>query len=405
MIRCASSLRAVPPATTLERACRWGVALGVTRVTEITRLDRIGIPVCVAVRPGARPGSLCVSAGKGLTVLEARVGAWMEAIEFALAEPRAAEMEVHEATARDVLDGHTRPDAILDFCPVLTAEIPLDAPLPCVAADELVSGAQALVPAEIVFLPPDSRAPSRYFTAGSNGLASGNTLLEATVHGLAELIERDICAFHSLRDRSVSVRIASLPPPASDLAAAVHEASLRLIVRHLPNEFGLPCFSALMIDREAHSPCFVNGGFGCHPHRDIALVRAICEAAQSRLSVIHGGRDDLTDQARRFRGRDETRQQDYWSRACAMSATREREIDADAVVDRAGEAQNLSSAYEVLAESLLRAGMGLICRIALTRPGDELQVVRIVAPGLEEFNAFTPRVGRRLRDHVSRAAS
>ena len=44
--------------------------------------------------PTAAPGSLCVNAGKGLRSIEAEVGAYMEAIEFALAEPGASNVAV-----------------------------------------------------------------------------------------------------------------------------------------------------------------------------------------------------------------------------------------------------------------------------------------------------------------------
>ena len=57
-----------------------------TRVTDITRLDWAGVPVYASIRPEAYPGSLCVNAGKGVTPLEAQVGAYMEAIEYAFAE-------------------------------------------------------------------------------------------------------------------------------------------------------------------------------------------------------------------------------------------------------------------------------------------------------------------------------
>src|SRR5689334_12365620 len=82
-----SSLRAVPVETTIDAAQQASRLLGITRVTDITRLDRIGIPVFASIRPGAQRGSLCVHAGKGLTLLEAMASAWMEAIEFAMAEP------------------------------------------------------------------------------------------------------------------------------------------------------------------------------------------------------------------------------------------------------------------------------------------------------------------------------
>jgi len=149
-----SSLRAVPPEVTLARARAMSRALGITRVTDVTRLDRVGIPVYASIRPSARPGSLCVNAGKGLHPIEAQVGAYMEAIEYALAEPGvAAHLAIVKATARDVLDGQTRPTAVLDLCPRMGHEVRLDARMPSVEATEVRSGRRALVPAELVFLP------------------------------------------------------------------------------------------------------------------------------------------------------------------------------------------------------------------------------------------------------------
>jgi ribosomal protein S12 methylthiotransferase accessory factor len=105
-----SSLRSAEPETTLARARRRAGPLGITRVTDITRLDRAGIPVYASIRPGAAAGSLCVNAGKGLRPIEAEVGAYMEAIEFALAEPGASHVTTVRATARDVLDGRHGPE-------------------------------------------------------------------------------------------------------------------------------------------------------------------------------------------------------------------------------------------------------------------------------------------------------
>ena len=81
--RLSSSLRELPLNETLRRARGMARGLGISRVTDITRLDRVGVPVYVSIRPGAQPGSLCVNAGKGMHPLEAQVGAYMEAIEFA----------------------------------------------------------------------------------------------------------------------------------------------------------------------------------------------------------------------------------------------------------------------------------------------------------------------------------
>src|SRR4051795_11994988 len=56
--------RAVPPAETLARVRPLMARMGITRLGNITGLDRIGIPVAVAVRPNSR--SVSVSQGKGL---------------------------------------------------------------------------------------------------------------------------------------------------------------------------------------------------------------------------------------------------------------------------------------------------------------------------------------------------
>ena len=63
-----SSIRARAIAQTLEYAKALAAELGITRVTDTTRLDRAGVPVFASIRPGADVGSLCVNAGKGLTL-------------------------------------------------------------------------------------------------------------------------------------------------------------------------------------------------------------------------------------------------------------------------------------------------------------------------------------------------
>src|SRR5439155_960795 len=59
-------------------------AIGITRVANITGLDRIGIPVVTVCRPNAR--SLSVSQGKGVTLAAARASGLMEATELYHAE-------------------------------------------------------------------------------------------------------------------------------------------------------------------------------------------------------------------------------------------------------------------------------------------------------------------------------
>ena len=70
---------------------------GVTRVAHVTGLDRIGIPVVMAVRPNA--WSVSVAMGKALLADDAEVSAIMEAIEG-----------YHAETVRPVLAGSSHSD-------------------------------------------------------------------------------------------------------------------------------------------------------------------------------------------------------------------------------------------------------------------------------------------------------
>lgn len=400
-----SSLRAVAPEVTLARAREKARALGITRVTDITRLDRVGIPVYASIRPSAPYGSLCVNAGKGLHAIEAQVGAYMEAIEFAMAEPGASrQVRVERATARDVLDGRRRPEAVLDLCPKLGAQVRLDAPLDCVRADDVVSGERTLVPAELVFLPyrPSARFRSLFGTS-SNGLSSGNGVREATVHGLCELVERDVRAFEAVRDTSAPVDLATVQGAGRALVDTIRDAGLELYVRTARNAFGLPYFFAVIHDPDACAPHLLNGGFGCHPHRSVAFVRAVSEAAQSRLSFIHGGRDDLADHQARFAGWSTARKRAFVRGVIARAAAGDA-VPMDWVHDAVAEATTVERCEALLLERLRALGFDRVYRVVFTEADEPLQVVRVIVPRLEMFHESLARVGPRLRDHARAAA-
>ena len=71
--------RVAAPIETLARVRPHMARLGITRLGNITGLDRIGIPVAIAVRPNSR--SVSVSQGKGLDLPQAMASALMEANE------------------------------------------------------------------------------------------------------------------------------------------------------------------------------------------------------------------------------------------------------------------------------------------------------------------------------------
>ena len=167
---------------------------------------------------------------------------------------------------------------------------------------DLLRGEPCWVPAEIVHT--DYTLPQRdgYFLAGSNGLASGNHLIEAINAALYELVERDAFALWTAQSWR---RRASYAPSTSPLSATRIAARSSPDMRRprSPSGFGMsrPILASLRFSAKSaifrpaiRSGCDRFHGSGCHADRAIALVRALTEAAQTRLTYIAGIRDDLS---------------------------------------------------------------------------------------------------------------
>ncbi|MGW6732450.1 YcaO-like family protein [Streptomyces sp. NPDC055013] len=357
--------RTVAPEETWERIRPMLPRYGVTRVADVTGLDDIGIPVFQAVRPASR--TVAVSQGKGLTPHAARVSAAMEAIELWHAEnltspstPRAANsLDLPYLLARlDLAEGSLLHDGL---------------PLHWLEGDGLLSGASIPVPETAVRLDHTYRAEwtPPLFRTTSNGLASGNTVTEATAHALAELCERDALARLRARPRADWCRLDLGSVDAPDCrnllglyAAAQVSVEVVIADRHPA------CFEA-RIRSEAHPVTYT--GAGCHLDPAIALSRALTEAAQSRLTAITGARDDLppllyrpADGRTRTAEDVGTRTTAWWTAPTAGGFDTDVRTLADLIADRTG------------TEPI---------RVTLPSP-TAIPVVKVLAPGLA-FDART----------------
>ncbi len=262
---------------------------GITRLADVTGLDDLGIPVVMAVRPLA--ATLSVAQGKGATLALAKVSAAMECIEFWHAE-RAVPPPVEVGTPAAGLSlSYQVQDLEQDKWALLTEYSILD----WIEARSAVDSRLLLVPRSAVQVGRFSRdewtpgAPS----AGTNGLAAGNTRAEAIVHALYEVIERD--AATSLARQPVPARTyldpGSVTGYCGELIARVRGAGAWLELVAAPNQFPLPCFAAYLWREDFAS---VAVGAGAHSDPAVALSRAVTEAAQARLTAIAGTRDDLS---------------------------------------------------------------------------------------------------------------
>lgn len=126
-------------------------AYGITRLADLTPLDRLSIPVFCATTPLAR--DLTTHMGKGLTERAARLSCIMEAVERLTAEaapgPTVRTTWSHLAkSGRPALD--PRSLSPTQFDPDLT--------LSWISGTDLSSGAELLLPADMVLSPPHRRA-------------------------------------------------------------------------------------------------------------------------------------------------------------------------------------------------------------------------------------------------------
>jgi YcaO-like protein with predicted kinase domain len=176
--------RASAPAETLSRAAPHLPAMGITRIANITGLDRIGIPVVVATRPNSR--ALSVSQGKGLDLDSAKASAVMESIESHHAEQIDLPLRLGSCTdVRKTLKVIEIEDLQRPAVGVFDDTIELL----WVEGCDLMSDENLWLPFEMVhtnFTVPKPTGTGCFY-ASSNGLASGNSLAEAISHAVCEL--------------------------------------------------------------------------------------------------------------------------------------------------------------------------------------------------------------------------
>jgi YcaO-like protein with predicted kinase domain len=245
---------------------------GVTRLARITGLDRCGVEVVAAVRP--RGHVLQVSQGKGRTLAQARWSALGEAVELAAAEAVEPERLVLAQGPREGWEvGPAR--------------------VAWVEGARLGTGRPAWVPAQEVYCPPAGAVwlgpVSTRWT--SSGLGFHPTRAgRAVEHAVLELYERHAVALalpQGWTEAEARRRLVRSSPLARALAGRGFAAYLfDLTVGRLP------VAGALLFDLE-EGPVPLTAGYACRRAFAAAADAALLEAAQSRLTEIHGAREDV----------------------------------------------------------------------------------------------------------------
>jgi YcaO-like protein with predicted kinase domain len=377
---CRGTHRAVPPEATLARVRPLMAAMGITRIANVTGLDRLGVPVVTVCRPNGR--SLAVAQGKGLTLDAAKASGLMESVEAWHAEH--LRLPVTTASWLELAaDGWALDPAALPA--PRGSRWRRGHSIPWVAGRDLASGKTLFLPLEVVTL--DCRVPLPRgfgcFQISTNGLASGNAPAEAVLHALSELIERDAVTlwrhgdpFHKAESR---LDLESVDDPdARGLIDQLEGAGMALAVWDVTSDLGVPAFLCHLMEADlaAHDGLGWASGAGCHPDPGVALVRAVTEAAQARLTHIVGTRDDI---GRRWYVHLEPERIRRHHAALTRAAGRR---DFGALPRLA--TPSFEGDVDLLLDRLAGAGLDCCIAVDLTRPELAIPVFKLIVPGLED---------------------
>ncbi|MEZ2576438.1 YcaO-like family protein [Buttiauxella ferragutiae] len=403
MYRLSSSIRTRSAEDSLILASTIAEEMGVTRVTDITWLDKIGVPVYAGIRPFAAKGSLNVHNGKGMRPNEAKIGAFMESIEFSLAEGMKHQQEIKKYNIQEIQNSLPPGLFFSSFGAKLGVTFTSDEEIYCVTATDIISGQKGLIPAELVFHPVNlSGQRSLYGGTTTNGLCSGNTKLEAAIHGVCEVLERDVKSFDIINNDSCLVDISTEPESIKALRKKIEDAGLVLALRKTNNEFNLPYFSAFILEPDNQNPISVADGYGFHPIAEIAATRAITEAAQSRLTHIHGGRDDIVKRIFYYQ------KNQHLDEKIIMDGIRKKILSPTKMASfiAADEEQYVPESVETLwhyiKEKMALAGFHHCFVYELSPEDFPFSVLRVVIPKAEFIESEMKRIGPRFLDAFQR---
>jgi thioglycine synthase len=416
--------RIQPVETTLEIVHPIINQIGISRIANITDMDRLKIPNYSAVLPGTED-YIWVYGGKGPTKNHAKASAIMESIERFSSLQRNYPNELIQGSYKELSNNYN----ILKYDEVVEPiSFSLDDTMImdyCVGFD-LLNEKNILVPAPLVIFKFLPKAPSLnpYSFYHTNGLASGNVMEEAICHALCEIVERDSISisefvssafqFHilktienSLFQNGINVNHIESKKFIDDnriypdvdlndidskstkkLLKRFENCQIPLIVKDITSDLGIPTFIASSVEWINHDYGYLVEGHGTHPDARIALIRSITEVSQSRAANIQGSRDDLRKMKYDMDDSDDKRSWQFLKSSKKINFSNIKSFYNEDILDD----------IKFILAKLKEKGLDKAIIVNLTNPKINIPVVRAIVPGLETFKVNKSIVGNRAKE-------
>jgi len=386
-----TGIRTMLPEETLKRVLPLLAAAGMDPLEDITGKDDIGIPVFSIARQNTAHGKKKVYNGKGPTPEQAKASAIMEAMERYSAELRETDEIIYGTVDEASEVGFTLDPAEM-ILPMRTLNYYRNDVIAWCRGFEMFRGESIWVPACAVYHPYFPDGDIQLFRFHTNGIASGNTMEEAILHSMLELIERDAWSICEHRERMNADVIAD-SPICEALLKRFSDSGVEIHLKDLTSDIGIPTIGAAADDVRTKDPELLTIGVGTHLNPEIAAVRALTEVAQSRTTHKHGSK--INAQLQRISqemGYENVKKANrvWYSRSgSSVRLSDMKRMDTPYVLDD----------IEVVFDNLIRCGFDKVIAVDITRPEVNVPSVRMIIPGLEVSTMDPEREGPRLTGH------
>ena len=415
--------RVIPVENTLSHILEISKKIGLTRIADITYMDKLYIPNYSCVLPGTED-YIWVYSGKGPTKKHAKVSAIMESIERYSSLPTNYSRKFISGTFNKLKQSYNilHPEELVE---PLTFDFQNDMLMDYVEGYDIINKETILVPAALALFRYTPNPPSinPFAFHHTNGLASGNVVEEAVCHALCEVIERDAISLaqlrasaipfhilskiqHNLRTQGYHINLISkeqfiddnsLYPdvkiceddfqPVTNLIKKFKKFNIRLIIKDITTDIKIPTFNVACVEWISHDYGYLAEGHGTHPDKRIALLRAITEVSQTRAANIQGARDDL----RKIKyNHNNTDDKNSWQ---FMSS--QKTINFSDIITYQNE--DILDDIKLIIKFFKKVGLNKAIIVNLTNPKIKIPVVRAIVPGLETFKISKSVMGFRAR--------
>ena len=238
---------------------------------------------------------------------------------------------------------------------------------------------RAWIPSAIAYLGVPQTGPGS-LRGCSNGVAAGNSVDEALLQGLLELVERDsVALWWYSRAHRPGIDLDATDDPRVRAAIAPLRARGRDVwVLDITSDLDIPAMVALTATPEGGR---ILMGFGAHVDPVIAVVRALTEVCQSESGISDWRRESTPEGVPEIEGE--------WL-AAVTTATDPWLAQHGSVPLASASTLNLHESLDAVLVALSKAGLEAWW-MDLTRSDIGLPVVRTVVPGLRHFwKRFAP---------------